>query len=153
MKEVEEHFLTHVPCRSWYPHCVRRKGPPESLELKEDRRIREFSLDYSFLGDENGAKITVLVGRERVTGMTMAIVVLVAGTSGQFAAVKALEFVKECGAVETEITLKSDQEPAMARGAAITVLGTSPVGSSGSNGVVERSAGRRRLDQDTLVSS
>ena len=36
--------------------------------MEEDRRIREFSFDYCFLGDENGAKITVLVGRERVTG-------------------------------------------------------------------------------------
>ena len=48
---------------------------------------------------------------------------------------------------ETEINLKTDQEPAIdalladvvkTRGAAITVLEKSPVGSSGSNGVVER---------------
>ena len=109
--------------------------------------IREFSFDYCFLGDEMGAKITVLVGRERVTGMTMATVVPVKGTSGQFAAMKVLEFVKECGAAETEITLKTDQELAIdalmadvvkTRGAAIPVLEKSPVGSSGSNGVVER---------------
>ena len=89
----------------------------------------------------------MLVGRERVTGMTMATVVPVKRTSGQFAAMKVLEFVKECGAAETEIILKTDQEPAIdalmadvvkTSGAAITVLEKSPVGSSGSNGVVER---------------
>ena len=86
-------------------------------------------------------------GRERVTGMAMASVVPVKGTSGQFAAMKFLDFIKECGAAETEIILKTDQEPATealmadvvkTRGAAITILEKSPVGSSGSNGVVER---------------
>ena len=39
------------------------------------------------------------------------------------------------------------------RGAAITVLEKSPVGSRGSNGVVERGVPeRRRLDQDTLLA-
>ena len=35
------------------------------------------------------------------------------GTSGQFAAMKVLVFIKECGAAETEILLKTDQEPAI----------------------------------------
>ena len=60
---------------------------------------------------------------------------------------KVLDFIKECGAAEAEIILKTDQEPAIdalmadvvkTRGAAITVLEKSPVGSSGSNGTVER---------------
>ena len=55
----------------------------------------------------------MLVGRERVTGMTMASVVPVKGTSGQFAAMKVLDFIKECGAAETESILKTDQEPAI----------------------------------------
>ena len=148
-KEVEEHYLTHVPYRNCCLHCVRGRGKDldHRKALEEDRRIGEFSFDYCFPGDEMGAKITVLVGRERVTGMTMATVVPVKGTSGQFAAMKVLEFVKECGAAETEFILKTDQEPAIdalmadvvkTRGAAITVLEKSPVGSSGSNGVVER---------------
>ena len=88
-----------------------------------------------------------MVGRERVTGMTMASVVPVKGTSGQFAAMKVVEFIRACGAAETEIVLKTDQEPAIhalmedvikTRGERITVLEQSPVGSSGSNGVAER---------------
>ena len=61
---------------------------------------------------------------------------------------KVLDFIKECGAAETEIILKTDQEPAIealmadvvkTRGAAITVLETDPSRQdSGSNGVVER---------------
>ena len=88
-----------------------------------------------------------MVGRERVTGMTMASVVPVKGTSGQFAAMKVIEFIKECGAQGSEIIIKSDQENSIealmrdvvkSRGKEITILETSPVGSSGSNGVVER---------------
>ena len=147
-KEVEEHYLTHVPYRNWCPHCVRGRGKDldHRKAVEGNRRMREFSFDYCFPGDEKGARITVLVGRERVTGMTMASVVPAKGTSGQFAAMKVLDFIKECGAAETEKILKTDQEPAIealmadvvkTRGAAITVLEKSPVGSSGSNGVVE----------------
>ena len=62
--------------------------------VEEDRRIREFSFDYCFAGDEKGARITVLVGRERVTGMTAASVVPVKKTSGQehFASMSVLDF-------------------------------------------------------------
>ena len=147
-RAVEEHYLTHVPYRNWCPHCVRGRGNDldHRKAVEGNRRMREFSFEYCFPGDEKGARITVLVGRERVTGMTMASVVPVKGTSGQFAAMKVLDFIKECGAAETEIILKADQEPAIealmadvvkTRGAAITVLEKSPVGSSGSNGVVE----------------
>ena len=41
--------------------------------------------------------------REPVTGMTMV-------PPTQFASMKVLEFVKECGAAESDITLKTDQE-------------------------------------------
>ena len=108
-KEVDEHNLTHVPYRVSPLREVRKA-------MEEDRRIREFSFDFCFLGDENGAKITVLVGRERVTGMTMSTVVLVEGTSGQFAAMKVLEFVKE-PAIQALMA-----DVVKTRGAAITVL-------------------------------
>ena len=45
--------------------------------VEEDRRIREFSFDCCFPGDEKGARIMVLAGRERVTGTTLCSVVLV----------------------------------------------------------------------------
>ena len=148
-REVDNHYLTHVPYRNWCPHCVRGRGKDLDhwKSVQDDRRIPEFSFDYCFLGGDGGSKVTVLVGRERVTGMTMASVVLVKGTSGQFAALKVLEFLRQCGAEEANIILKTDQEPAIdalvkdvakSRGPATTVVEKSPVGSSGSNGVVER---------------
>ena len=111
-REVEEHNLTHLPYRNWCPHCVRGRGKDldHRKSLDEDRHIREFSFDYCFPGDDKGSKLTILVGRERVTGMTMASVVPVKGTSGQFAAMKVIEFIKECGAQGSEIILNSDQE-------------------------------------------
>ena len=77
----------------------------------------------------------------------MASVVPIKGTSGQFAVLRVLDFLKQCGAEESAVILKTDQEPAIealikdvvaARGQAATLVENSPVGSSGSNGVVER---------------
>ena len=64
-----------------------------------------------------------------------------------FAAQRCLEFINECGAAEATILVKSDAEPAIlalvsdikkARMGLETIEETSPVGSSGSNGKVER---------------
>ena len=148
-KEVDARYLTHVPYRNWCPHCVRGRGRDldHRRSIEDERRVPEFSFDYCFMGDDSGAKATILVGRERVTGMTMATVVPVKGTSGQFAVLKVLEFLRQCGAEEVEVIIKTDQEPSIdalvkdvvkARGRAATVVEKSPVGSSGSNGVVER---------------
>ena len=109
--------------------------------------MHELSLDYCFMGDEGGDRVTVLVGRERTTGMTMATVVPVKGTSGQFAVLQVMNFIRECGAAEAEVLLKTDQEPAIdslmadvlkSRNPAITIIEKLPVASSGSNGVAER---------------
>ena len=109
--EVEEHYLTHIPYRNWCPHCVSGRGKDldHRKAVEEDRKIREFTFEYCFPGYEKGARFTVLVRRERVTGITMASVVPVKGTSGQFAAMKVLDSIKECGAAETEIILKTDE--------------------------------------------
>ena len=147
--EVDNHNITHVPYRNWCPHCVRGRGKDldHRRSVEDERRVQEFAFDYCFMGDDGGAKVTILAGRERTTGMTMATVVPAKGSSGQFAVLKVLEFIRLCGAEETDIVIKSDQEPAIAvlvrdvvqarRGAA-TVVEKSPVASSGSNGVVER---------------
>ena len=101
------------------------------------------------MGDATGDKATILIGRERVIGMTMATVVPVKGTVGQFAVLKVLEFLCQCGARESDIIIKTDQEKAIdalvrdvvkARGGVATKVEKSPVGSSASNGVVERAA-------------
>ena len=158
-KEVVEHNLTHMPYRNWCPHCVRGRGKDldHRRAVEDERRIREFSFDYFFPGDERGKKVTVLAGRERMTGMTMACVVPVKGTAGQYAVRRVMDFIRECGAAESEVIVKTDQEPAIAalvedvvktRGRKITIVEKSPVGSSGSNGIVERAVQSVEGDED-----
>jgi hypothetical protein len=119
-------------------------------DVREARGLPEYSLDYCFPGNEFGYHLTILVGRERVTGMTMAAVVPEKGSKGKFVADKVLEFITECGNLKGDIVIKTDQEPAikylakdivLERGnepGCRTIIEESPVGSSGSNGVVER---------------
>ena len=114
---------------------------------KEESALKEVSFGYCFPGDAQGQKLTTLVGKERRTSIQMATVVPTEGSSGQFAVEKAERFFKECGAGAEKTLIKSDQEPAIkvfvedvikVRGDASTIVEWSPVGSSGSNGVVER---------------
>ena len=62
--------------------------------------MSEYSFDYCFPGDELGCKLTILVGRERVTGMNIATVVPMKGSMGRFVVDKALELIDEVGGQE-----------------------------------------------------
>ena len=153
-KEKEDHERTHLPFRNWCYHCVRGKGKDldHRKAVEEERGLSEYSFDYCFPGDEFGFKLTVLVGREKTTGMTMGTVVPAKGSSGRFAAEKIVEFMEECGDGGMDVIIKSDQEASIQSlvkevvevrgdtGARRTIIEQSPVGSSGSNGVVERAA-------------
>ena len=94
-----------------------------------------------------GYKWTVLVGRERGTKSTMATTVPTKGESHGFAVDKMREFIRENGDQQGAIIVKTDQESSVkyaVRGLAEsreegkTIPEESPVGSSQSNGVVER---------------
>jgi len=111
--------------------------------------VSEYSWDYCFPGDELGCKLTVLVGRERATGMYGATTVPMKGSMGQFALDKALELIAEAGDASQRIMVKTDQENSVKaliedlvaqREEGRTIVEESPVKSSGSNGVVERAA-------------
>ena len=111
--------------------------------------MSEYSWDYCFPGDELGCKLTVLVGRERATGMYGATTVPMKGSMGQFALDKALELIAETGDANQRIMVKTDQEASVKaliddlvaqREEGRTIVEESPVKSSGSNGVVERAA-------------
>ena len=71
---VERHRLQgHVVYRNWCPECVKSRG--KEMDHKRDkggiREVPEYHWDYCFPGDEMGFKWTVLVGRERKSGMVM----------------------------------------------------------------------------------
>eukprot|EP00973_Karenia_brevis_P076431 10619238-Karenia_brevis.AAC.1 len=74
-EEVKEHYeMGHSVCRSWCSICVRSRSKEwgHRKDSGKDRNLSEYAFDYCFAGDECGYKWTVLVGKERKTGMMMA---------------------------------------------------------------------------------
>ena len=112
--EREMHELTHVPFRSWCEHCVRGRGEGVRHEAgKEMPEQTEVHMDFFFVGDEDqNEKLAVLAARERTTRMTMS-TVAPSKEERQFLARRVQEFLREIGVDTGDITLKSDQEPAM----------------------------------------
>ena len=148
-KEVEEHRLTHLPYRNWCTICVKAKGKDldHRKVVTEERGVSEYAFDYCFPGDEFGYKLTILAGRERLTGLNFATAVPTKGSSGRFAVDKALDFIEEAGDMNEKVIVKNDQEVSIQyfikdlveqRHEGRTILEESPVKSSGSNGVAER---------------
>ncbi len=113
-KEVEDHNRTHMPYRNWCPHCIRAKGKDMDHRrvVGGERNLPEYSFENCFPGNELGYKLTVLVGRERTTGMNMAAVLPSKGSTGTFAADRVMELLVECGNQSGDI--KTDQEAAIA---------------------------------------
>ena len=151
--EMDLHMLTHVPFRSWCEHCVCGRGEgvkhEKGDELPEQVEVR---LGFCFMGDEGqDKKLTILAARERQTRMTMSTVAPTKGDN-EFLARRVQAFLREIGADKGDITVKSDQEPAMvavlsevarhraAEGGGRTVVEQSAVGDSKGKGVIERAA-------------
>ena len=149
--EQEEHSLTHVPYRNWCRHCVRGRAEEHGHFRQSDMPSGvEIHLDHCFPGEEDqDFKLTILVARDRGTKMTVSSVAP-SKTCGEFIAKRVVAFMKEIGADQGDITIKSDQEPALialvreigshraAGGGGRMVVESSPVGDSQGNGVVER---------------
>ena len=84
--EVDSHMITHLPYRSWCPHCVRgkSKGKPHHKAVSEEKSIPTVALDYMFMHEsqneheEKGMPIIVakdLLDNKHGTGMIFARVV------------------------------------------------------------------------------
>ena len=116
--------------------------------------IPEISLDFCFPSKEDATEtnggLTILVARERHSKMTMSTVVPSKST-GTFIARRVWAYLREIGCKHGDLILKSDQEAAIMAivgevnriraangGVGRTIEETSPVGSSSSNGIVER---------------
>ena len=113
-EERREHEMTHVPYRSWCRHCVRGRGKEMNhKKSKGQPTMTEIHMDLCFPGEEDGSgSLTVLVARDRVTRMTMS-TVLASKTKGVFIAKRVVAFMREIGCQQGDITVKTDQEPAM----------------------------------------
>ena len=74
-REVDEHYLMgHVIYRNWCEICVKSRGREmdHRIEKAKERRLREYSMDYCFPGDEMGYRWIILVARERGSKTWMA---------------------------------------------------------------------------------
>jgi hypothetical protein len=147
--EVDQHWMTHLPYRSWCAVCTKAKGKslPHSRQDPKDRAVPEIHVDYCFMGERETEMLTILVMKDRDSRMLGAAVVPRKGTTGRYAADEVIDFIRELGCTAVPVTLKSDQEPAIIalldevvrrRAAVQTFIEHSPVGESQSNGVVER---------------
>ena len=156
-EEVETHNLTHLPYRSWCPHCVRGKGKTmDHRKAGREKMIPEVHVDYCFMGSKGDATTRcIVVAKESV--------VPVKGSSNEFPAKRITAFIRELGLENQDLVLRSDQEPALQdllrevgkkRAPARTFYEVSPVGSSASNGVAERGVqtveGQIRVLKDAL---
>ena len=133
----------------------------------------EIHLDYCFMSTHGSPMCTILVAKEKSSKMTLATMVPMKGASVEYPVRRVMTFLKELGLENSEIVLKSDQEPALkdllnivaarrsaqskiekliksdsdellpAGGDSVVTTGrtiheSSPVGSSQSNGFIER---------------
>ena len=147
-KEVEEHNVTHLPFRTWCPHCVAGKAqdrPHREVKDQDEKQVPEIVFDYGFLGGKEDAEtLAVQVARDRRTKMLFANVVPRKGMVNEHGAQAMLADLDKLG--YKDIILKCDGEPAMKsvqeevkrRRADNTILENSIPGDSQSNGAAER---------------
>ena len=161
-EDVERHNMHHMPYRNWCLVCVQARGrdADHRKEVNKERGLSEYCFDYCLPGDEFGQKLTVLVGRERVSGMKMVVTTPTKASTGQFGMDCALELIESCGDGATNVITRSDKEPSIQmlvkdlvseRTEGQTVVEESPVGSSGCNGVVERAVQEDEGDVRALL--
>ena len=66
-EEVDAHMVSHVPCRSWCPHCVAGQAQPRhhvKRDQGEDTGIPTVSLDYMFMSSGERGKIKIVKGKK-----------------------------------------------------------------------------------------
>lgn len=167
-EEVAQRYLTHLPFRNWCQYCVQGKesGTPLQTESREGG-LMEVHFDYCIMST-HCPLATILVARGKPTKMTLATVVPMKGASVEHPVRRTLTFLKEIGLERADVVFKSDQEPALkdllntiaarrtaksktekfdkddgpadgaAPGVGRTIHESSLVGTSQSNGMIER---------------
>ena len=58
-KEIEEHMVTHIPFRSWCPHCVagKSKSNPHRKNVEREAEVPEIHVDYMYMTSGNRGAI------------------------------------------------------------------------------------------------
>ena len=148
VKEIEEHNATHLPFRSWCPHCVTGKAQDRPHRMRKEaqmnKQVPEIVFDYGFFGGkEDEETLAVQVARDRRTQMIFANVVPRKGMIHEHGAKSMVEDIAKLG--YQEIILKCDGEPALKnvqaevqrRRSAQTILENSVPGDSKTNGAAD----------------
>ena len=145
-REIEEHMVTHMPFRSWCPHCVRGRGvstPHTSKDKEGDNRVPIVAFDYCFMGAGDAPTTPILVVRCSDTGMTHTMAVCRKGTNEDWVVRRTCRFIEELG--HKRIILKCDREHAtvdlqnkiVAMSEKEIIPENSVTGDSKSNGLIE----------------
>ena len=119
---VESHNVSHLPFRSWCPHCVRGRGksyPHRKVDHSQDGSDPVLSLDYGFFGAPGelpadavgGSRMPVLVCRDRQSKALFTHLVPAKGVEHFYPEEALLRDIKFLG--YSKVTLKSDQEPSI----------------------------------------
>ena len=111
--EIRAYYATHVPFRSWCPHCVRGRRPNQQHRSQSgpDRRIPLFCADYCFVRDSaDPALETVLAGRLYPSRSVFATVCDSKGVD-EPAVLRLSNFLRESGV--SKLVYKTDQESAI----------------------------------------
>ena len=108
--EVAAHCLTHLPYRSWCPHCVasRRPNTKHRSSSESQRADPLLVADYCFVRDTDDSEcVTVLVARLYPSRAMLATVVDTKGPDAT-AVARLARFIRDTG--YSKVIYKSDQE-------------------------------------------
>ena len=113
--QIAAHNITHLPYRSWCPHCVAARRPNSHHSRtgqSEDQKSSPLLVaDYCFMKDfEDEETVTVLVARLYPAKALLATVCSSKGVDEQVIA-RVAAFVRESGYLK--LIYRSDQEPAL----------------------------------------
>ena len=110
-EDVARHNLTHIPYRSWCPHCVaaRRNNQAHKQGSSAPRTIPLLVFDYAFIRDaDTEDMLTILVGRHYPSRALFATVCDQKGPSDKITVDRLCQFFRSVGA--KDVVFKSDQE-------------------------------------------
>jgi hypothetical protein len=115
LEELRCHYITHLPYRSWCPHCIRGRGLSMPHFRSDDGAdgMPTIGIDYCFMGDrehEAPGTLPILVGRDMRSKHTWSTCVPCKG-SDAWVVTEMVKLLDHLG--YKRINFKSDQEPAI----------------------------------------
>ena len=171
MKEKEERFVSHFPCRAWCEHCVRGKAKAMKHVRVDhsEEQVPVISVDYCFMNSKDDTVITedtqskhspVLVVRDRWTRMVFSHVLPYKGVQkGPVGSKCLLNDLRKLG--YSKMIVRYDPEPALQAVVEAAkngfqgqlILEKIPVGVSESKGEIERAVQTIEGQSRTLRSA